>query len=85
MNKYTGAAVLAVRLLGLIWVTAGLWMLVANAVESATEFDPTYPGYYLQSQAVRPGLAILLGLGLWAWAGKLGRRAAKGLDGPGHE
>jgi len=85
MKKYIGAAVLAVRLLGLAWVSAGLWMLAANVAESATEIDPSYPGYYLQSQALRPALAILTGVILWAGAGKIGRRAARGLDGHDHE
>jgi hypothetical protein len=82
MRKYTAAAVLAVRLLGLFWITAGLWMLAANLIESATEFDPSFPGYYLQSQALRPILAMVLGALLWFFSGRLGRRAARGLDDP---
>ncbi len=85
MKKYIGPAVLAVRLLGLAWVSAGLWMLVANVAESATEIDPSYPGYYLQAQALRPALAIVMGVILWAGAGRLGRRAARGLDEHDHE
>lgn len=81
MGKYTSAAVLAVRLLGLVWLTAGLWMLVANIIESATEFNPSFIGYYLQSQAVRPLLAIGLGLLLIIMAKPFGRKLAKGLDG----
>jgi len=60
MGKFTSAAVLAVRLLGLFWITAGLWMLAANVIESATEFNPSFLGYYLQSQALRPLLASWL-------------------------
>jgi hypothetical protein len=77
--------VLAVRWLGLFWVTAGLWMLVANVAESATEVDPSYPGFYLQATALRPGLAILLGVILWFLGGKIGRRLAKGVDRADHE
>jgi len=80
MGKYTSAAVLAVRLLGLFWFTAGLWMLAANVVESATEFNPTFIGYYLQSQALRPLLAIGLGVGLMFFARMLGRWMARGLE-----
>jgi type IV secretory pathway TrbD component len=80
MGKYTSAAVLAVRLLGLFWLTAGLWMLAANVVESATEFNPSFIGYYLQSQALRPLLAIGLGVGLMFFARWLGRWMARGLD-----
>jgi hypothetical protein len=32
MGKYTSAAVFAVRLLGLVWLAAGLWMLAANVL-----------------------------------------------------
>jgi len=80
MGKYTSAAVLLVRLLGLFWVAAGLWMLVANVIESATEFNPSFLGYYLQSQALRPLLAIGVGLLLMIFARPIGRRAARGLD-----
>ncbi len=82
MGKYTSAAVLAVRLLGLVWLAAGLWMLVANMVESATEFNPSFIGYYLQSQAVRPLLAMGLGALLLLLARRVGRALAAGLDGP---
>jgi hypothetical protein len=85
MKKHTRAAVLAVRLMGLFWLTAGLCMLAANIIESATAFDPTYAGYYLQSQALRPGLAILLGVILWMLAWRLGRLAARGLGGSDDE
>jgi hypothetical protein len=84
MGKYTSAAVLAVRLLGLFWLVAGLWMLVANIFESATEFNPSFTGYYLQSQALRPLLAIGLGIGLIFFARVLGRWMARGLD-PKHD
>lgn len=80
MGKYTSAAVLAVRLLGLVWLAAGLWMLAANVIESATEFNPSFIGYYLQSQALRPLLAIGLGAGLLFFARPLGRWLARGLD-----
>ena len=56
-----------------------------NVAESATEIDPSYPGYYLQAQALRPALAIVMGVILWAGAGRLGRRAARGLDEHDHE
>jgi len=79
MKKHTRAVVLAVRWLGLFWMTAGLWMLAANVIESVTAFDPTYAGYYLQSQALRPGLAILLGVILWLLARRLGRLMERGL------
>lgn len=81
MGKYTSAAVLAVRLLGLFWLAAGLWMLVANIIESATEFNPSFIGYYLQSQALRPLLAIGLGVLLLILARPVGRFVARGLDG----
>ncbi|HTB62288.1 MAG TPA: hypothetical protein VK737_01760 [Opitutales bacterium] len=80
MGKYTTAAVLAVRLLGLCWLVAGLWMLAANVVESETAFNPSFIGYYLQSQAVRPLLAMGIGMGLMFFAGILGRWMARGLD-----
>jgi hypothetical protein len=80
MGKYASAATLAVRLLGLCWLVAGLWMLAANVVESATAFNPSFLGYYLQSQALRPLLAIGLGCGLMFFARILGRWMARGLD-----
>jgi hypothetical protein len=84
MGKYTSAAVLAVRLLGLLWLTAGLWMLAANILESVMEFNPSYIGYYLESQALRPLLAMGLGGLLLARARPLGRKLAKGLDEQSH-
>ncbi len=84
MGKFTSAAVLAVRLLGLAWLTAGLWMLAANVIESATEFNPSFIGYYLQSQALRPLLAVGTGVLLLLLARPLGRRLGRGLDGPDH-
>jgi hypothetical protein len=84
MGKYTSAAVLAVRLLGLFWLVAGLWMLAANIVESATDFNPSFTGYYLQSQALRPLLAISLGAVLMLSARVLGRWLARGLDPKNH-
>jgi hypothetical protein len=80
MGKYAAAAVLAVRLLGLAWMVAGLWLLAANFIESAGEFDPSFIGYYFLSQALRPLLAVVAGLLLWLLARPLGRRAARGLD-----
>jgi len=80
MGKYSSAATLAVRILGLAWLVAGLWMLAANVAESATEFDPTFTGYYLHSQALRPALAIGMGVGLMLFARVLGRLMARGLD-----
>lgn len=84
MGKYTSAAVLAVRLLGLFWLAAGLWMLAANVIESITEFNPSFIGYYLESQALRPLLAMGAGLLLLFLARPLGRMLARGLDEPNH-
>jgi hypothetical protein len=84
MGKYTSAAILGVRLLGLFWMVAGLWMLAANVIESATEFNPSFLGYYLQSQVLRPVLAILAGVILGMFSRRLGRRAARGLDPTDH-
>jgi len=80
MSKYSAVATLAVRLLGLIWTTAGLWMLAANVIESAKEFSPSFIGYYLLSQAVRPVLAVVVGLGLWIFSRAIGRLVARGLE-----
>jgi len=82
MGKSTSAAILAVRLLGLFWLVAGLWMLAANVIESATEFNPSFIGYYLQSQLLRPLLAVGVGLMLFIFSRRLGRRLARGLDSP---
>ncbi len=84
MGKYSSAATLAVRILGLGWLVAGLWMLAANVAESASEYDPTFTGYYLHSQALRPALAIGLGIGLLFFARLFGRLLARGLD-PKHD
>jgi hypothetical protein len=80
MGKPTSAAILAVRLLGLFWLVAGLWMLAANVIESAAEFNPSFIGYYLQSQVLRPLLAVGLGLLLIMFSRRLGRWLARGLD-----
>ena len=82
MGKSTSAAILTVRLLGLFWLVAGLWMLAANIIESATEFNPSFIGYYFQSQMLRPLLAMGLGVLLFIFSRRLGRRLARGLDSP---
>lgn len=73
-------AILAVRLFGFFLLVLGALSLLANAVESARDFDPTYLGYYLVTQTLRPGLAMTAGILGWRMAPRLGRWLARGLD-----
>lgn len=58
-------AVVGVRLTALAFVTLGLWLLLANVLESLGDFNPVYWKYYLLTQLLRPAIAILLGAVLW--------------------
>ena len=69
-----------VRVLALIFVLVGTWMLVCNLIESLAEFNPAYCYYYFETQLLRPLVAILLGLALYRWSRKVGRILLRGLD-----
>lgn len=80
MNSTTAYAILGVRLCALFFLLLGLWLLVANLIEGASDFNPSYLGYFLLTQVVRPALAMLLGLVLWVLSKPMGRLLAHGLS-----
>lgn len=72
-------ATLALRLTGLLLFVLGLWQAVANLLEGWMEFDPTYLGYFLRSQLMRPALSVLFGLFLFLAARRLGNWLSRDL------
>lgn len=80
MNTITAHAILGVRLCALFFGALGLWLLVANLVESFSEFNPSYLGYFLLSQVARPLAAIVLGLLLWLLSKPVGKLLGRGLS-----
>lgn len=79
MNSTTANAILGVRLWALFFATLGLWLLSANLIESAGDFNPAYWGYFVVSQVARPLASIILGGLLCAFSRPLGRGLARGL------
>jgi hypothetical protein len=73
-------AILAVRLLALVFGTVGLWQGASNLIETAGDFDPTYTWHYFLDELLRPAAAIALGAGLAGVSCWLGRLLARGLD-----
>ena len=79
MNPITVRAILGVRLCALFFGALGMWLLTANVIESAGDFNPAYWGYYLKSQIARPTVAIILGALLLLLSRPLGRLIGQGL------
>lgn len=79
-HPHLPAAIFAVRLLGLIFLLLGLWQGTANLIDGWMEFDPSYLGYFLRSQLLRPVIALLLGMALIAGSRPLARRLTHGLS-----
>lgn len=69
-----------IRLLGLVWLTLGAWLLIANIAESAYEFNPAYLKFYFYSQLLRPLLALAIGVLLMVCSKRLSRWLGKGLE-----
>ncbi len=80
MNPYTAAATLAIRILALAVFTVSAWQLCANLALTWRDFDPNYLGYFLESQAIRPGIGIILALVLYFCSSFFGRRLSHRLD-----
>jgi hypothetical protein len=72
-------AILRIRLLGLLFLLLGSWQALGNLIDGWIEFDPTYFGYFLRVQLLRPGLALVLGLLLCLNAKRVGRWICRGL------
>lgn len=77
---FLNPAILAVRLLGLTCLLLGLWQGIAHLIDGWREFDPTYLGYFLRSQLLRPGLAVFFGLALIFGSRPLARALTRGLS-----
>ncbi|WP_309386757.1 hypothetical protein [Cerasicoccus frondis] len=80
MNSTTAHAILGVRLCALFLGVLGLWLLVANLIEGASDFNPTYLGYFVLTQVARPLSAIVLAALLWALSKPIGRLLGRGLS-----
>jgi hypothetical protein len=79
MKEYQNRAILAVRLLAVFFFLFGIWLLLANVIESVAEFNPTYFLYYFKSQLLRPSLACGLSILLYLSSAKVGRWISKDL------
>ena len=55
------ASIIAVRLVALVFMIVGAWMLLGNLIETLPDFNPTYTDVYLKTQVLRPILAIGIG------------------------
>lgn len=74
------STVARLRLLAVAIFLLGLWQAAGNLIDGWVEFDPTYLGYFLRMQLLRPTLAMLGAVLLWVSAGFLARRICRGLD-----
>ena len=79
MLKQDLRAAFVVRVLALMFVLIGTWMLVCNLIESIAEFNPVYAYYYFETQLLRPLVAIILGLVLFILSQSVGRLLLRGL------
>jgi len=70
------AAIIALRILAVIWISVGSFQAIANLIDGFRAFDPTYLGHFFMSQLLRPTLAIAFGVVIAALSGPLGRRIA---------
>ena len=73
-------ALLLVRLLALAGVVVNLATLLANLVQSADAFNPSYAGFFFKQQLARPLVGIVLSLVVAACARPLARWLARGTD-----
>lgn len=80
MNTTTAHAILGVRLLALLFGALGMWLLTANLLESFSEFNPSYLGYFILSQVARPLVSVVIGLALWALSKPIGKLVVRGLS-----
>lgn len=73
-------AILLVRIIAFLFVVIGAGQLLANVIESIREFDPTYWWYYVQSEMLRPLIAIISGKVIFFFSKPLGKLLARGID-----
>ena len=73
-------ALLLVRLLALAGVVVNLATLLANLVQSADAFNPSYAGFFFKQQLARPLVGISLSLATAFCARPLARLIARGTD-----
>ncbi len=66
-------AALSVRFFGFVLVVLGFWQAVLSLLEGWMEFDPTYLGYFLRNQFLRPVVTMVFGLLLLRFGKLFGR------------
>ena len=79
MPNHEFRASFAVRVLALLFVLIGVWMLVCNLIETVAEFNPAYAYYYFENQLLRPFIAIILGFVLFKLSTRVARLLLRGL------
>lgn len=69
----TPAAVVGVRLTGLLISSVAVWQLMGNVLDTWRDFNPSYLGYYFTSQLLRPLLGLAIGGVLLCAGRRIGR------------
>lgn len=80
MSEDAQKATLGVRLIALLIGLVSVWQLLGNVLDSVSEFDPNYLGYYFSSQLLRPALGLGLALVILVLSKWLGKQLSKGLS-----
>lgn len=70
-------AIICLRLLGILFLTTGIVLLLGNVLETAWDFNPNYLGYYFSTQLLRPVLVVLAGIILLGFSRKIGKSIGK--------
>ena len=73
-------ALLCVRILALAGCAFNAATLLANLAQSYDTFNPSYAGFYLEQQLVRPAIGFAISLALAVLARPLARLLASGID-----
>ncbi len=73
-------ALILVRLLSLAGLALSLYALLANLAQSYDSFNPSYIGFFLKQQVLRPAIGALISLLLGLFARRLARRIARGTE-----
>ena len=83
MSDVRNISLIAVRLLALIFVSVGVWMLAGNLIETITDFNPTFAVVYFKTQLLRPFVGIGVGLLIYWKSPSLARLLTRGLESEG--
>ncbi len=74
MEERIERSIVGVRLVGLLVLSLALWQLLGNILSTWRDFDPSYLGYYVSSQLMRPLVGVFVGLGIMFAARPISKR-----------